>query len=33
MLKNASAGIIVALFNFPDRLIQFGNPSLEAQSL
>jgi hypothetical protein len=30
MLKKASAGIIVALFNFLDGLIQFGNHSLEA---
>jgi hypothetical protein len=30
MLKNASGGMILALFHFPDHLIQFGNRSLEA---
>ena len=30
MLKNPSSGMILALFHFPDHLIQFGNRSLEA---
>jgi hypothetical protein len=33
MLKNASRGMILALFHFPDHLIEFGNRSLEAESL
>jgi hypothetical protein len=31
--ENPSNGMILALFHFPDHLIQFGNRSLEAQSL
>jgi hypothetical protein len=28
--ENPSSGMILALFHFPDHLIQFGNRSLEA---